>query len=134
MDGVPAVPMNVTHRMPVSCMKVKTSPSTIAVKVVVYLGHKASQRRKCRRCHAISHASIEHCGRRELAEYCLHMHHLGDVQLLWSGQNDHESYFVGNSIQNGVNKGITLHGTHRASFSTMWSTTSRTQYLHRGWE
>ena len=63
----------------------------------------------------ISHASIEHCGRRELAEYCLHMHHLGDVQYrVWAGQNDYESYFVGNSIQHGVNKGITLHGTHRA--------------------
>ena len=63
----------------------------------------------------ISHAAVDGCGRRELAEYCLHFHHLGDVKaLVENGTNAYESYLVGNSIQNGVNKGITIHGTHRA--------------------
>ncbi|MEC7987608.1 MAG: right-handed parallel beta-helix repeat-containing protein [Myxococcota bacterium] len=63
----------------------------------------------------ISHAAVEYCGRRQLAEYCLHMHHIGDVKYrVWSGENQYESYFIGNAIQNGVNKGITIHGTHRS--------------------
>ena len=63
----------------------------------------------------ISHTAIDGCGRRELAEYCLHFHHVGDVKaLVDNGTNDYESYLVGNSIQNGINKGITIHGTHRA--------------------
>ena len=62
----------------------------------------------------LSHTSVEHCGRRNLAEYCLHMHHVGDVKYrVWAGQNSHESYFIGNAVRYGVNKGITL-GTHRA--------------------
>ena len=63
----------------------------------------------------LSYTAVEHCGRRNLAEYCLHMHHVGDVQYrVWSQENQTESYFIGNSIQNGINKGITIHGTHRA--------------------
>ena len=63
----------------------------------------------------VSHTGIEKCGRRELAEYCLHFHHVGDVQSAVSaGHATHESYFVGNSIQEGINKGITIHGTHNA--------------------
>lgn len=63
----------------------------------------------------ISHAAVENCGRRQEAEYCLHFHHVGDVKALVENEvNDFESYFVGNSIQNGMNKGITVHGTHNA--------------------
>ena len=63
----------------------------------------------------ISHASVEQCGRRQEAEYCLHFHHVGDVKALVENEvNDFESYFVGNSIRDGMNKGITVHGTHNA--------------------
>ena len=63
----------------------------------------------------ISHAEIADCGRRELAAYCLHFHHLGDVEhLVSSGQASHASYIIGNAVERGINKGITVHGTHRA--------------------
>ncbi|MGB0591136.1 MAG: hypothetical protein ACPGU1_15780, partial [Myxococcota bacterium] len=63
----------------------------------------------------VSHAAVSHCGRRELAAYCLHFHHLGDVtHLVESGQASHSSYFIGNAVSDGINKGITVHGTHRA--------------------
>ena len=31
-----------------------------------------------------------------------------------SGTVTHESYFIGNAVKEGINKGITVHGTHRA--------------------
>ena len=63
----------------------------------------------------MSHVAVEKCGRRELAEYCLHFHHIGDVKhAVSSGAVSHESYFVGNAVQEGINKGITIHGTHHA--------------------
>ncbi|MBV72484.1 MAG: hypothetical protein CMH52_14260 [Myxococcales bacterium] len=63
----------------------------------------------------VSHAAVEKCGRRELAEYCLHFHHVGDVKdMVRTGEASHESYFVGNAVKEGINKGITIHGTHNA--------------------
>ena len=67
------------------------------------------------RQHADPHAEVADCGRRELAAYCLHFHHLGDVEhLVDSGEASHASYFIGNAVERGINKGITVHGTHRA--------------------
>ncbi len=75
----------------------------------------------------VSHAAVENCGRRQVAEYCLHFHHIGDVKaLVEDGVNDFESYFVGNSIQKGMNKGITIHGTHHALVQ------QNSVYDHRG--
>ena len=68
----------------------------------------------------LSHVEIERCGRRDLAEYCLHLHHAGDVKRQvhdaehMGAHQGYESYFIGNSIQRGTNKGITVHGTHNA--------------------
>ena len=63
----------------------------------------------------ISNTEVSKCGRRELAEYCLHFHHIGDVKdAVEQGHETHESYFIGNSVSEGINKGITIHGTHRA--------------------
>ena len=30
------------------------------------------------------------------------------------GETTHESYFIGNAVKDGINKGITVHGTHHA--------------------
>ena len=51
-------------------------------------------------------ARVENCGRVALGEYCLHWHLVGDCP---------DCAFRGNVVEGGVNKGITLHGTHNAT-------------------
>lgn len=48
---------------------------------------------------------VERCGRIALGQYCLHLHLAGACPAC---------AFVGNVVEGGVNKGITLHGTHHA--------------------
>ena len=53
----------------------------------------------------ISHTRVENCGRISLGTYCLHLHLVGHCT---------DCAFEGNAIVNGVNKGITVHGTHES--------------------
>lgn len=50
-------------------------------------------------------ARVEECGRIAVGAYCLHFHYAGDCP---------GCEIVGAVVEHGVNKGITLHGTHRA--------------------
>ena len=54
---------------------------------------------------AVEYARVERCGRVALGEYCLHLHLVGDCP---------SCAMRGNVVEGGVNKGITLHGTHHA--------------------
>ena len=51
-------------------------------------------------------ARVERCGRIALGQYCLHFHLVGPCA---------DCAFIGNVVEGGVNKGITLHGTHNAT-------------------
>ena len=54
----------------------------------------------------VEYARVERCGRVALGAYCLHWHLVGDCP---------ECRFRGNVVEGGVNKGITVHGTHNAT-------------------
>ena len=54
----------------------------------------------------IEWARVERCGRIGLGQYCLHFHLVGGCA---------GCAFTGNVVEGGVNKGITIHGTHHAS-------------------
>lgn len=54
----------------------------------------------------VSYARVENCGRVQLGRYCLHYHVVGQC---------HECHLKGNVVTRGVNKGITVHGTHHAT-------------------
>ena len=54
----------------------------------------------------IEYARVERCGRVALGQYCLHLHLVGPCP---------SCAFVGNVVEGGVNKGITVHGTHHAT-------------------
>ena len=83
----------------------------------------------------MSHTAVEKCGRRELAEYCLHFHHVGDVKdAVAQGQVSHESYFIGNAVRDGINKGITVHGTHQSLVQRNVITGQKVWNLHRRWQ
>ncbi|CAD7937169.1 unnamed protein product [Amoebophrya sp. A120] len=53
----------------------------------------------------ISHTRVENCGRRYRGDYCLHFHKVGDCP---------GCRFVGNVVEAGTGKGITIHGTQNA--------------------
>ena len=55
---------------------------------------------------AVEYARVERCGRVALGEYCLHLHLVGDCPTC---------AVRGNVVEGGVNKGITIHGTHNAT-------------------
>ena len=50
-------------------------------------------------------ARVERCGRIAMGQYCMHLHLVGPCA---------SCAFVGNVVEGGVNKGITVHGTHDA--------------------
>ena len=52
----------------------------------------------------MSHAA-EKCGRRELAEYCLHFHHVAMLKMLSARDRQPLTYFIGNAVREGINKG-----------------------------
>lgn len=54
----------------------------------------------------ISHAKVENCGRIAVGRYCLHFHVLRECPTC---------SLIGNVVERGVNKGITVHGTHQAT-------------------
>ena len=53
----------------------------------------------------IEWARVERCGRIAVGQYCLHFHMVGPCP---------SCAFVGNVVEGGVNKGITVHGTHHS--------------------
>jgi len=54
----------------------------------------------------MEYVRVENCGRMRMGGYCLHFHLVGECP---------RCKFIGNAVTNGVNKGITVHGTHRAT-------------------
>ncbi|CAD7953699.1 unnamed protein product [Amoebophrya sp. A120] len=56
----------------------------------------------------ILHTRIENCGRRYRGSYCLHLHQVGFCA------RQENCRFVGNVVEDGTAKGITVHGTQNA--------------------
>lgn len=54
----------------------------------------------------VEYARVDNCGRMRMGGYCLHFHLVGVCPAC---------KFIGNAITNGINKGITVHGTHAAT-------------------
>ena len=58
----------------------------------------------------ISHTRVSKCGQRgHLGRYCLHFHHMGSCP---------QCVFEGNAVEDGEQRGITVHSTHNATVRT----------------
>ena len=65
----------------------------------------------------IENVRVEKCGRVKLAEYCLHLHYVGDCP---------DCIFRGNVVTQSNNKALTVHGTHHSLVD------NNVVYDHRG--